>query len=194
MNLNADCTMLSSTMRKLVFFILVERMVLRNKILALIVAHVVKTNQRNRNQRRRTARPYTMLTRIPGQVAHLNRLYFEPGSTSCLDNLRINRNTFGKLCYLLSELGGLRQQRYVSVEEQVAMFLLVLGHCKNQRVIKFDHHRSGQTVSHYVNLVLFELLKLHTIFLVTPKPVADDSTDPRWKWFKVNNNSIFFLT
>ncbi|KAL8547496.1 hypothetical protein ACS0TY_007004 [Phlomoides rotata] len=62
----------------------------------------------------------------------------------------------------MRELGGLVDHKYVSVEEQ--------------------------TVSHYVHLVLKVVLKLHTIFIVKPAPVHNDSTDPRWKWFKMMFN------
>ncbi|KAL8457040.1 hypothetical protein ACS0TY_035031 [Phlomoides rotata] len=51
-------------------------------------------------------------------------------------------------------------------------------------VVKFDYQRSGQTVSHYLHVVLKAVLGMHTLFLVKPTPVPDDSTDPRWKWFK----------
>ncbi|KAL6506832.1 hypothetical protein OROHE_022269 [Orobanche hederae] len=153
--------MLSTSMRNLVIYLLIERSILRKKILCFILAHILIRANRNKNQRRRLPpRPYTMLDRIPGQVARLNRLYFHEGP-ACFDNPRIDRNTFAKLCFLLSELGGLRHQRYMTVEEQVSMFLSVLGHHKKQRVIRFDHHRS-----------------------VNPTPIGDDSTDPRWKWFK----------
>ncbi|KAL6584211.1 hypothetical protein OROMI_003500 [Orobanche minor] len=176
--------MISTSMRNLVIYLLIERSILRKKILCFILAHILIRANRNKNQRRHLPpRPYTMLDRIPGQVARLNRFYFHEGP-ACFDNLRIDRNTFAKLCFLLSELGGLRHQRYMTVEEQVSMFLSVLGHHKKQRVIRFDHHRSGQTVSHYVHLVLNTILKLHNIVLVNPTPIADDSTDPRWKWFK----------
>ncbi|KAL8556993.1 hypothetical protein ACS0TY_004460 [Phlomoides rotata] len=47
-----------------------------------------------------------------------------------------------------------------------------------------NSRRSGQTVSHYVHIVLRAVLSLHTLFLVKPTPVTDDSTDSRWKWFK----------
>ncbi|KAL8526195.1 hypothetical protein ACS0TY_015425 [Phlomoides rotata] len=74
--------------------------------------------------------------------------------------------------------------RYVSVEEQVSMFLSILAHHKKNRVVKFDYHRSGQTVSHYVHIVLQDVLSLHIVLLVRPAPVPDNSIDHIWKWFK----------
>lgn len=46
---------------------------------------------------------------------------------------------------------GLTRGKYVSTEEQVAMFLSVLAHHKKNRVVKFKFRRSGQTVSHYIH-------------------------------------------
>ncbi|KAL8491214.1 hypothetical protein ACS0TY_023023 [Phlomoides rotata] len=96
----------------------------------------------------------------------------------------MDRNSFGRLCFLMRELGGLVDHMYVSVEEQVSTFLSILAHHKKNRVLKFDYQRFGQTISHYVHTVLKVVLGMHTLFLVQPTPVPDDSTDPRWKWFK----------
>ncbi|KAL8508419.1 hypothetical protein ACS0TY_018873 [Phlomoides rotata] len=57
----------------------------------------------------------------------------------------MDRNTFARLCFLLSELGGLTVKKYVGVEEHVSMFLSVLAHHKNMRMVKFDYHRFTQT-------------------------------------------------
>ncbi|KAL8552100.1 hypothetical protein ACS0TY_000963 [Phlomoides rotata] len=102
----------------------------------------------------------------------------------CLDNLRVDRNAFGRLCTILRNCGGLVDGKHVSVEEQVSMFLGILAHHKKNRVVRYTYNRSGQTVSHYVHLVLTAILQLHSILLVRPEPVPDDSTNHRWKWFK----------
>ncbi|XP_057770730.1 uncharacterized protein LOC130990518 [Salvia miltiorrhiza] len=96
----------------------------------------------------------------------------------------MDRNTFGRLCQVLRQLGGLSDGRHVRVEEQVAMFVSVLAHHKKNRVIGFDFWRSGQTISRYVQKVLTVLLRLHTLLLVKPEAVSENSTDPRWKWFE----------
>ncbi|KAL8552591.1 hypothetical protein ACS0TY_001325 [Phlomoides rotata] len=143
------------------------------------------SSNNSRRVRRRIvyAQPYGMLSRIPDQVLHMSRLFLD-SDVDCISNLRMDRNSFGRLCFLMRELGGLVDRRYISVEEQVSMFLSILAHHKKNRVIKFDFRRSGQTVSHYVHIVLRVVLSLHTLFLVKPTPVTDDSTDSRWKWFK----------
>ncbi|XP_057807983.1 uncharacterized protein LOC131022492 isoform X1 [Salvia miltiorrhiza] len=124
-----------------------------------------------------------MIECIPAQIGHLNRIT-GVSDTDCISNLRMDRNTFGRLCHLLKELGGLRDDRHVCIEEQVAMFISILAHHKKNRVIGFDFWRSGQTISLYVHLVLTAILRPHALLLVKPEPVTENSTDPRWKWFK----------
>ncbi|XP_042023279.1 uncharacterized protein LOC121770595 [Salvia splendens] len=127
--------------------------------------------------------PFGRRNRIPAQVRHLNRLK-GVSDIACFDNLRMDRNTFGRLCFLLRQTGELVDGKYVKIEEQVAMFLSVLAHHKKNRIVKFDFLRSGFTVSKYVNAVLRAVLRLHRSFLVVPDPVAEDCNDNRWKWFK----------
>ncbi|KAG8380631.1 hypothetical protein BUALT_Bualt06G0035800 [Buddleja alternifolia] len=52
------------------------------------------------------------------------------------------------------------------------------------RIVRYDFKRSMQTVIKYFHEVLTAVLKLHTMFPVTPVPIGDDCTNPRWKFFK----------
>ncbi|KAL8457377.1 hypothetical protein ACS0TY_035294 [Phlomoides rotata] len=99
----------------------------------------------------------------------------------------MNTDCFNRLCYLLRNLGGLRDTRNVSISEQIAIFLTVLSHHTKNRVVKHSFNRSGYTISKYFNLVLNTLLKLYNVLLVTPEPVPEDSNDYRWKYFKIVN-------
>ncbi|KAL8458306.1 hypothetical protein ACS0TY_035976 [Phlomoides rotata] len=140
-------------------------------------------NSRRMRPRVETAQTYGMLSRMPDQIVHMNMIFLV-SDADCNSNLRMDRNSFDRLYFLLRELGGLVDHRYVSVEEQVSIFLSILAHHKKNKVVKFDYQRSGQTVSHYVHTVLKAVLGMHTLFLVQPTPVPDDSTDPGWKLFK----------
>lgn len=128
--------------------------------------------------------PYRILERVSAQVAHPTRLV---GLTfvDCINNLRMDRNTFGRLCILLRERTGLIDGRWVKVEEQVAMFLGVLAHHSKNHIVGFTFRRSLQTISHYIHSILSSILQLHGDLLVTPEPVNDGCTDPRWKCFPV---------
>ncbi|KAL8489563.1 hypothetical protein ACS0TY_025467 [Phlomoides rotata] len=92
----------------------------------------------------------------------------------------MDRLAFSRLCSLLQDLGGLTNSKYVNVQEKVAMFFSILAHHTKNRSIKFQCKRSGQTVSKHFHSVL----KLHSLFLVQPERVAEDSKDPRWQNFK----------
>lgn len=85
----------------------------------------------------------------------------------CLVNLCMDRNTFGRLCRILKEVGGLRDDRYVFVEEQMAMFVGILAHHKKNRITWFNFLRSGETVSHCMHIVLKAIISLHTILLLS---------------------------
>ncbi|KAK6139286.1 hypothetical protein DH2020_026964 [Rehmannia glutinosa] len=131
----------------------------------------------------RAYKQYNMISRIPKQVNHMRDL-IQVSDTDCLNNLRMSRNTFGRLCYLLQNAGGLVSNRNVGVSEQVSMFKWVLAHHKKNRIVGFDYKRSGRTVSKHFNAVLNAVIKLHSLLLVDPKPITEDCTNDRWKWFK----------
>ena len=147
---------------------------------------------RSRRQILDTAKRYNVICRVPRQLHRIDRL-FHLSDANCVENIRMDRNTFARLCYLLTERGGLHAGKVVGVEEQVAMFLGVLAHHKKNRVVKFEFWRSGATVSYYVNKVLCAVLSLYSIFLAKSTPVSDDCADNRWKWFKVSFVSIFYI-
>ncbi|KAK6151365.1 hypothetical protein DH2020_014000 [Rehmannia glutinosa] len=96
----------------------------------------------------------------------------------------MTRGAFAKLCYLLKHMGGLRDSRYVSIKEKVALFLSVLAHHNKNRIVWFDFKRSGQTISRHFHDVLNAVLRLHNLLLVNPEPVDDNCTIPRWSSFK----------
>ncbi|KAL8542899.1 hypothetical protein ACS0TY_003688 [Phlomoides rotata] len=124
-----------------------------------------------------------MVDRIPQQLQHLNELT-QLSDVECFNNLRMNRDTFNRFCYLLRHSGGLIDGRYVSVGEQVAIFLSVLSHHSKVRVVKFCFKRSSHTVHQHFHNVLRVVLNLHDILLASPTLVDDEYTHPRWKHFK----------
>ncbi|KAF6135553.1 hypothetical protein GIB67_015406 [Kingdonia uniflora] len=66
----------------------------------------------------------------------LRRLY-EESDVTCHEMLRMNRVTFNLLCRRL-ERKGLVDSRYVTVKEQVAIFLLVIGYDSRFRQTKLE--------------------------------------------------------
>ncbi|KAL8503773.1 hypothetical protein ACS0TY_022480 [Phlomoides rotata] len=132
---------------------------------------------------------YRMVDRIPQQLEHLNELT-QLSDVDCFNNLRMKRNTFNHFCYLLRHSGGLVDGRYVSVGEQVAIFLSVFSHHSKVRVVKFCFKRSSHTVHQHFHNVLRAVLNLHGSLLASPTPVDDECTHSRWKHFKVGKVSF----
>ena len=130
------------------------------------------------------------LNRSEAQIENLNRII--GNDISCVEQLRMDRNTFGILCSLLRSIGRLKDTRHVKVEEKVALFLHILAHHVKNRVIKFRFLRSGETVSRHFNVVLKAVLRLQEVLLHNPEPVPENSTDERWRWFKVVNILLIF--
>ncbi|KAL0434813.1 UNVERIFIED_CONTAM: hypothetical protein Sradi_0189200 [Sesamum radiatum] len=112
------------------------------------------------------------------------RRLVEFSDIACIENLRMSRNAFAKLCLLLQTQGGLEDSRHVPLSSQVAMFLSMLAHHKKNRTVKYDFIRSGRTVSKHFHCVLNVVLRLHPLLLARHTPVPPNSTCPRWKWFE----------
>lgn len=82
-----------------------------------------------RTRREVHVKPFTIIDRILVQVRQMQKLVGVTDVDS-LDNLQMDRNTFGRLCQLLKHVGGMKDGRYVLVEEQIAMFLRILANHK----------------------------------------------------------------
>ncbi|KAF7815143.1 protein ALP1-like [Senna tora] len=103
---------------------------------------------------------------------------------TCYNQIRMNRATFDRLCGMLDNIGGLWHTRNMLVDEQVTIFLHILAHHVKNRVIQFRFGRLGERISRYFHYVLQAMIRLVPHLFKKPEPVADDSTDERWKWFK----------
>ena len=123
----------------------------------------------------------------------IHRLCYESDET-CINQLRMNRNAFTRLCKMLETISGLKDTKHMLVvDDQVAMFLHTLVHHAKNRVIKHNFRRSGETVSRYFNDVLHAIIHLQGKLFKKPEPVSENSSDERWKWFKVSNNVNFLF-
>jgi hypothetical protein len=80
-------------------------------------------------------------------------------------------------------MDALRHTWHCSVEEQVAVFLQIVGHKKNNRDIKFHFTRSTETVSNYFNEVMYVIGQLG------PKMLRHRSTDVP---SRIRNNPRFY--
>ncbi|KAL8497632.1 hypothetical protein ACS0TY_021095 [Phlomoides rotata] len=89
----------------------------------------------------------------------------EVSDEDCRDQLRMDRATFHKLCFILQSVCGLKSSRRVGVPEKVVMFLSILAHHTKNRCAKFAFKRPEQTVSKHFHAVLNSVLRLHAMFL-----------------------------
>lgn len=103
-----------------------------------------------------------------------------------ISQIRMTRTCFNKLCHMLETFGGLRPTRNMDIDEQVAIFLHIVAHNAKNRVMICRFHRSGETISRCFARVCNAVIRLHPHLLKKPEPVPDNSTDQRWKWFKVS--------
>lgn len=70
---------------------------------------------------------------------------------NCVEYLRMTNDTFLRLCTTLRECGHLRDTVHVIVDEQVAVFIHIVGHHSQNRAVKIDFIRLGAIVSQYFN-------------------------------------------
>ncbi|KAL0400320.1 UNVERIFIED_CONTAM: hypothetical protein Sradi_2375300 [Sesamum radiatum] len=96
-------------------------------VFALYLSLALPPSRGTRRSRCNTpgTRQYKMYHRISDQVKHLSQI-IDISDVKCINNLRMSRNAFGRLCQLLYTAGGLLGTIHVSVTEQVAIFLAVL--------------------------------------------------------------------
>ncbi|KAF3778555.1 hypothetical protein EJ110_NYTH43267 [Nymphaea thermarum] len=87
---------------------------------------------------------------------------------NCLDLLRMDRNSFITLCNILKEKNLVEDGREISIEEQVAIFLLTVGHNERNRACQNTFQHLGQTISKYVNLILRALCQLGREYISRP--------------------------
>ncbi|CAI0401885.1 unnamed protein product [Linum tenue] len=76
----------------------------------------------------------------------------------CREMFRMDKHVFHKLCSILRQRGLLRDTCGVMIEEQLAIFLNIIGHNERNRVIQERFQHSGETISRYFNNVLKVLL------------------------------------
>ena len=101
----------------------------------------------------------------------------------CREMFRMDKHVFHKLCNTLRQRGLLRDTAGVMIEEQLAIFLNVIGHNERNRVIQERFQHSGETISRHFNNVLEAIKSLSREF-PEPPPVQ---TPP-----EIRSNNRFF--
>ncbi|XP_012088403.1 uncharacterized protein LOC105647032 isoform X2 [Jatropha curcas] len=86
----------------------------------------------------------------------------------CREMFRMDKHVFHKLCTTLRQRAMLRDTAGVMIEEQLAIFLNVIGHNERNRVIQERFQHSGETISRHFNNVLKAIKSLSREFLQPP--------------------------
>nr|TKS13924.1 uncharacterized protein D5086_0000048590 [Populus alba] len=89
----------------------------------------------------------------------------------CREMFRMDKHVFHNLCGILRQRGMLRDTAGVMIEEQLAIFLNIIGHNERNRVIQERFQHSGETISRHFNNVLKAIKSLSREFL-QPPPIA----------------------
>lgn len=119
-------------------------------ILMCLAVHLYRINTRKR-KRGITYAP--MIDRDVERLRRLNRLYHGT-EAHCISELCMRKVVFHRLCAELRSRALLEETFHVTIEEQVAMFIHVVGQNWSNRTVGFEFIRSSETVSRYFNLVL----------------------------------------
>jgi hypothetical protein len=77
------------------------------------------------------------------------RYIYESGDVNCVNLLRMRRAPFFQLCDLFRSRELVTDSIHASVEEQVAMFLHVVGHSQRFRVVDLTFRRLVETISRF---------------------------------------------
>jgi hypothetical protein len=111
-----------------------------------------------------------MSARDQERANNLKAIYHSD-DTQCVKLLRMKRAPFFQLCDLFRTRDLLRDNINSQIEEQVAMFLLVIDYNQRFRVIKHTFRRSTETISRYFQEVLYVVGELRAEMIVPPTSV-----------------------
>ncbi|WZY89191.1 putative nuclease HARBI1 [Brassica napus] len=98
----------------------------------------------------------------------------------CQENFRMDKPVFYKLCHILQTRGLLRHTNRIKIEEQLAIFLFIIGHNLRTRAVQELFGYSGETISRHFNNVLNAVTSISTSFFQSTSPDVDQS-DPYFK-------------
>ncbi|XP_008660607.2 protein ALP1-like [Zea mays] len=111
----------------------------------------------------------------------LNMIY-NSTDVECISMLRMKRAPFFALCTTFRERGLVTDREGVSVEEQVAMFLHVVGHNQRFRVVHQAFRRSIQTVHKHFHQVLYVVGELRKELIKAPSPTTHPKITGSYRW------------
>ena len=117
--------------------------------------------------------------------SHLNRL-IRGLEIDCFEQLRVSKSVFFKLCRNLQEGDGLVRTRNVPITQAMVMFLHIVAHNLEYRVVHLDYYRSKETISSQFNNVLRDVMKVSEDYLKFHTYNLEGLEAIKWSWFEVS--------
>ncbi|KAL6649400.1 hypothetical protein ACP70R_013624 [Stipagrostis hirtigluma subsp. patula] len=157
-------------------------LVVRGSALVVVVCAWMFVRFRRRVGARRSITYGPMLHRDRERAANL-RFIYESDDSHCVELLRMKRAPFFQLRDLFRSRGLLKDSIHTNIEEQVAMFLHVVGHNQRFRVIKMTFRRSIETISRYFQEVLFAVGELREEMIQPPSSAVPPKILASRRWY-----------
>ncbi|TVU10403.1 hypothetical protein EJB05_43929, partial [Eragrostis curvula] len=123
-----------------------------------------------------------ILERDIARQSNLSYIY-NSDDVHCVNLLRMRRAPFFRLCDLFRARDMLRDTIHASIEEQVAMFLHVVGHNERFRVVNLTFRRSVETTSRYFQAVLYAVGELRNEMIVPPSTDVHPKILNSTRWY-----------
>ncbi|KAJ9561891.1 LOW QUALITY PROTEIN: hypothetical protein OSB04_007051 [Centaurea solstitialis] len=86
----------------------------------------------------------------------------------CRQLIRMSENAFKISCQKLESDGGIRSTQRMSIEEQVARFLHIVGNDFRNPFVSFFYRRSGSATSRHIHRVLDAIISLEEQYIIQP--------------------------
>ena len=125
-----------------------RQFIIRGAALVVVITAWMFVRFRHMSASRRGITYGPMAARDQERANNLRFIYHSDGRCR-VELLRIRRAPFFQLCDLFHNRGVLRDSINSNIEEQVAMFLLVVGHNQRFRILKPIFRCSLETIIRY---------------------------------------------
>ena len=102
---------------------------------------------------------------------------------SCVAYVRMGPHAFLNLAQMMRDNHSLKDSRHVTVEEQLAYFLHVVGHGERNRVVRTFFYRSTRTVSVYLRCVLRAINTMKDLFIKPPSTSIHPKIASNRNWY-----------
>ncbi|XP_039141318.1 uncharacterized protein LOC120278650 [Dioscorea cayenensis subsp. rotundata] len=156
--------------------------------IVVVVACLIEEMNQTRQGRSKEPSIFRDLTR----KRHMERV-LRSGRDYCVSYLRMDVGPFMHLASIMRDKHLLLDTRYVSVEEQLSMFLHIVGHNTKNRTMRVEYVRSGETISRYFNNVLKAICAIRDDFVHPPCGNCHSEIECNPNWYPFFKDCIGLL-